>query len=488
MKKFRISLAIFIVVGLIIPAIFTISEMGYFDPKPSVQIHNTVTDSDLPPLRVVADFDFSPYTFYDEKGDISGLDVELINEIANRLGRKAEISFNDWISCKKAVQNNEAELILGLEIFSNMTGVLKTVAASSDDLAVFGKEKIFDVAALKGKKVGLIGNSVIEKILDLNCEYVPLFTNTQILEAIEAGTIDFGICHGSVARKIIEKQHYDIFQSVVLMKSYPAIGVRDDLVELRNQINVVLQQMSNEGFIRDLDEKWLDKFTRTPSVRRTVRENAKFYEIYFSGFICFLFGLIILFVQAYHKERAYKASIDYQNAIIKQMELQRISNIDELTQIGNRRAFENKLTELIENNITDVTVFAFDVNGLKPTNDNIGHSAGDELIRGAADCIKEVFSEENENCYRTGGDEFVAIITGTEIDAEALREKFKTTVSNWHGTQVRSMTISTGSASSKEVESYSADMVTKLLEMADKKMYSDKAQHYRTSGIDRRSR
>ena len=184
------------------------------------------------------------------------------------------------------------------------------------------------------------------------------------------------------------------------MKSYPAIGVRDDLVELRNQINVVLQQMSNEGFIRDLDEKWLDKFTRTPSVRRTVRENAKFYEIYFSGFLCFLFGLIILFVQAYHKERAYKASIDYQNAIIKQMELQRISNIEELTQIGNRRAFENKLTELIENNITDVTVFAFDVNGLKPTNDNIWHSAGDELIRGAADCIKEVFSEENENCYR----------------------------------------------------------------------------------------
>ena len=53
---------------------------------------------------------------------------------------------------------------------------------------------------------------------------------------------------------------------------------------------------------------------------------------------------------------------------------------------------------------------SIDLNGLKRVNDTYGHVAGDELIRAAADCMKNSFNEYGK-IYRIGGDEFAVIIT-----------------------------------------------------------------------------
>ncbi|MBP5605181.1 MAG: GGDEF domain-containing protein, partial [Ruminiclostridium sp.] len=57
-----------------------------------------------------------------------------------------------------------------------------------------------------------------------------------------------------------------------------------------------------------------------------------------------------------------------------------------------------------------IGIVQFDVNNLKLINDSKGHEAGDLLIKNAADIINKSFGAVG-NCYRTGGDEFVAIIT-----------------------------------------------------------------------------
>ena len=48
-----------------------------------------------------------------------------------------------------------------------------------------------------------------------------------------------------------------------------------------------------------------------------------------------------------------------------------------------------------------------DVNRLKIVNDSQGHAAGDELLQGAASCMKKCFDSCGK-VYRTGGDEFIA--------------------------------------------------------------------------------
>ena len=50
-----------------------------------------------------------------------------------------------------------------------------------------------------------------------------------------------------------------------------------------------------------------------------------------------------------------------------------------------------------------------DVNGLKKVNDQLGHDAGDELLKGASSCISRCFGSYGK-AYRTGGDEFIAIV------------------------------------------------------------------------------
>jgi diguanylate cyclase (GGDEF)-like protein len=83
---------------------------------------------------------------------------------------------------------------------------------------------------------------------------------------------------------------------------------------------------------------------------------------------------------------------------------------DALTQIYNRRAFENHVAELLANPaITDVTMLYIDLDQFKAINDSCGHAAGDELLTRIAHLLETRI--ENAFVARIGGDEFGAILT-----------------------------------------------------------------------------
>ena len=87
-----------------------------------------------------------------------------------------------------------------------------------------------------------------------------------------------------------------------------------------------------------------------------------------------------------------------------------LSESDQLTGLLNRRSYDILLKKIEEDKIQDQYYFcAFDVNGLKKANDTMGHVAGDELIIATAEAIREVFGKYGDS-FRTGGDEFFAII------------------------------------------------------------------------------
>ena len=70
------------------------------------------------------------------------------------------------------------------------------------------------------------------------------------------------------------------------------------------------------------------------------------------------------------------------------------SNTDELTRCYNRHAYEEDINSL---DLDKEWVYvSMDLNGLKRANDSFGHAAGDELIRAAADCMKNSFSENGK--------------------------------------------------------------------------------------------
>ena len=109
-------------------------------------------------------------------------------------------------------------------------------------------------------------------------------------------------------------------------------------------------------------------------------------------------------------------------------------------------------------------------------------TAGDELIKGAADCIKACFGKYGK-IYRIGGDEFAAMLLITENQyKEAMTELDKTTA-NWQGEYVKELSISCGHASARE---FPSEDISGLIKTSDERMYAAKDEYYRKSGKDRR--
>lgn len=161
----------------------------------------------------------------------------------------------------------------------------------------------------------------------------------------------------------------------------------------------------------------------------------------------------------------------------------RISQTDELTRVFNRHCYEEDMESMRANGLgRDLVLISADVNGLKAVNDNLGHAAGDELIRGASACLLSAIGS-NGKVYRTGGDEFIAILHTD--DAEALMEAIRKTASLWHGAIVDKVAVSLGCAGIAEFPDASIEELEKI---ADQRMYEDKSRYYREAGIDRRKR
>ncbi len=159
----------------------------------------------------------------------------------------------------------------------------------------------------------------------------------------------------------------------------------------------------------------------------------------------------------------------------------RISMTDEMTRLFNRRCYDEDLREYRNGELSeDFVLFSIDVNGLKTVNDTKGHAAGDELIKGAADCLALSVGKKGK-VYRTGGDEFMAVVhTG---DPEGLRNAIKEKAKEWHGVYTEEITMSVGYAAHKDQPGASID---DLEHIADADMYAQKEKHYKERGIERR--
>lgn len=157
-----------------------------------------------------------------------------------------------------------------------------------------------------------------------------------------------------------------------------------------------------------------------------------------------------------------------------------ISNTDKLTGCLNRRAYEDDIKNI--SNDVDFIYISMDVNGLKIINDSMGHAAGDELLTGAASCIKECFVPYGK-VYRIGGDEFVTILFHDLDQFTKMKEQFEHMIHHWSGERLESISVSYGCVSSKEREWVSMKEVANV---ADVRMYEEKAMYYKKNGIDRR--
>ncbi len=96
---------------------------------------------------------------------------------------------------------------------------------------------------------------------------------------------------------------------------------------------------------------------------------------------------------------------------------------DVLTQLRNRSYFEDDLARIERNGPFPVTVVMADLNGLKSVNDELGHAAGDALLRRVGEVLRKAVGDD-VNAARLGGDEFGILLPGLdERGAAQLAER-----------------------------------------------------------------
>ena len=157
---------------------------------------------------------------------------------------------------------------------------------------------------------------------------------------------------------------------------------------------------------------------------------------------------------------------------------------DPLTNVGSKIAYSRKVSELNELLAKEQIQFAIvmvDMNNLKQINDAHGHKAGDLYIKGCCHLICDVF--KHSPVYRIGGDEFVAILQGSDFQnrqegTAALRTAFADAYQNEAQEPWLRYSAAVGMAEIAS-DDYTFELVFKR---ADKAMYEDKKQFKQQHG------
>ena len=185
-------------------------------------------------------------------------------------------------------------------------------------------------------------------------------------------------------------------------------------------------------------------------------------------------GVILFVIIILSKVRKEKKE---QSAML--LSISEMSNIDKMTGCFNRKSYEEDLSNMSEND--QFIYVSMDVNGLKIINDSHGHAAGDELICGAAACMRSCFDKYGK-VYRIGGDEFVAVLFVQLEQFLWIKTEFDGDIRYWTGNQVEEISISCGYVSSGERK---WESMKEIANVADIRMYEEKAMYYKKNGVDR---
>ena len=154
--------------------------------------------------------------------------------------------------------------------------------------------------------------------------------------------------------------------------------------------------------------------------------------------------------------------------------LEYLGKHDVLTKLHNRAFYMDELNRLERKPLRPVSAIIMDLNGLKEANDQLGHDAGDALLRRFGEVLNSVVSRPN-HAARIGGDEFAILMPGA--DRKAVHSMVETITELLHiNNQFYSnapISVSIGCATSMEGET-----MEEMVKRADRAMYDDKRAYY----------
>ena len=283
-----------IILAVVLVVLYT-HILNVFKSNPKVEV-NPINTFDKT-LRVVADMDYAPYSYIDANGVYQGLDVEMMNEIANRLQMNLELKLMNRQVARKTFRNYDADVIMNIESDSiiNNPDIIASLPTTEKQYVVYGKQKISSVAELYGRRIASVHNM---PGLGLDDEISYLDSYETIFEDLKRGEYEFAICPIQIGNYFLEK--FDIAEfspSYAVTHVYGILAMHPEDTMLRVKINAVLIQMQQEGRLDELDKKWIIHRYENMTVEDMIKNRPWLLGIIFASIMIAVLMAVYIFVQ-----------------------------------------------------------------------------------------------------------------------------------------------------------------------------------------------
>jgi len=164
------------------------------------------------------------------------------------------------------------------------------------------------------------------------------------------------------------------------------------------------------------------------------------------------------------------------------IELQRLSSIDGLTGIANRRTFDEAIKKEWcragrKKCTSDISIIMIDIDHFKLYNDGYGHQQGDDCLKKVSSELSKCIKRDCDLLARYGGEEFVVLLSDTDLDgAKIIADEMLKHISNLalpheHTPMADTVTLSMGVA---KLVPGTDNTPEQLIEAADKALYRAK--------------
>lgn len=156
------------------------------------------------------------------------------------------------------------------------------------------------------------------------------------------------------------------------------------------------------------------------------------------------------------------------------LELERLSSTDRLTELWNRRHFDDVVARELafsERERSPISLLLFDLDRFKNVNDRFGHAAGDAVLQRAAKLLRDG-ARFTDQVFRWGGEEFAILASATSLEvAMVLAERLRISVAAQPFPVAGAVTISGGVA-----EHLTAEPAAQWFERVDAALYRAKTE------------
>jgi ABC-type amino acid transport substrate-binding protein len=227
-------------------------------------------------LTVGTEGAYAPFTFTDEKGHLTGYDVEVVREIARRADLDVKFVPTPWDSMFLALESKKFDLVAN-QISKNPDREKKY--QFSDDYLLSGAQIIVkgsrkdaptSLGALAGKKVGEgTGSNYAKLVEDWNAKHGDQKIDLKyydgaldsVLQDIVAGRLDATVNDRLTVGFNVRKRHLDlkpVGEPLDVVPSYFVVRKDAQGDALLKKVNAALAEMKKDGTLSKLSKQWFD--------------------------------------------------------------------------------------------------------------------------------------------------------------------------------------------------------------------------------------